>query len=165
MMPPSKVKRHKDVKHRHFEASNTSRGVAMTQACLDFVPANCNLKPTGLKMIVEPIDVVFSRYLIVKTGDAPMRGIVKAVGPGENLKKYDKPRRFDSAADMNAKQRSKFVYSNVFTKPSVQVGDIVNLGGYDIGGYKFQSFVWGDQLHLHCHENDVCFIEDSPRGA
>ena len=141
-----------------MDQSLTGRGVSLNQDNLDIIPAHVKLRPTGLKMIVEVLDTVFSRYLIVKSGDKPMRGIVKAIGPGENPKKYDQPRRF--AGDNSATpKRSKFVYSSRFQAPTVKIGDIVNLGGYENRGYSFPSFIWGDKLHIHAHENDVCFIE------
>jgi co-chaperonin GroES (HSP10) len=154
MMQPSRVTRHRDTKKRHFDFAKNGRGASLTLQNLDFVPASCTLRPLGDKMIVEPLDVIHSHILIVKTGDKPMRGIVKAVGPGTYPKKYD---------DEKGK-RTKMWNSSRFQPTEVKVGDVVHLGGLNIGGYSFESFVWGDKIHIHCREPDVCFIE-VPRGT
>jgi hypothetical protein len=37
---------------------------------------------------------------------------------------------------------------------------VVELGGGEIEGYNFDSFLWGDVLHIHATEKDVCGIRD-----
>jgi len=102
------------------------------------------------QLIVEPLDVVYSRVLIVSARTKPLRGIVKAVGPGCYPKLYDHREK---------SKRTKMWDSLRFQPTEVKVGDIVHLGGLDLGGYAFEQFWWGDRIHLHCREADVCGIE------
>jgi hypothetical protein len=90
---------------------------------------------------------VRSRYVLVDHTAPPARGIVKAVGPGTYPKKYD---------HQDKHKRTKFVYSKHFLPTEVKVGDVVELGE----GFAFEQFWWGDTLHIHCTEKDVCGIRD-----
>ena len=53
--------------------------------------------------------------------------------------------------------------SHTFIPTEVKVGDVVELGGIELGtgalrGYAFQSFLWGTKEHLICSERDVTGI-------
>lgn len=133
-----------------MEQSRTGRGVRMTNETINFIPADVKLRPLRDQMIVEPIDVMYSRLLIVNSNTKPLRGIVKAIGPGTFPKLYDHP---------DKQKRTKMWDSTRFRPTEVKVGDIVHLGGAEIGGYSFETFYWGDKIHLHCTEKDVCGIE------
>ena len=100
-------------------------------------------------MIVEPLEVEHSKTLFVKESHRPVRGIVRAIGPGHYPMRYNHPDKH---------QRSKMWLSTHFQPTEVQVGDTVELGGVEYGGYSFQTFVWGDKLHLICSERDVSGI-------
>jgi co-chaperonin GroES (HSP10) len=140
-LPPGKPK---------FEKSTIGRGLQAGGETLTVVPAECPIRPLRDQIIVEPLDVVYSRYLIVHSDTKPMRGIVKAVGPGHYPKIYDHPDKH---------KRTKMRDSSVFRPTEIKVGDIVQLGGMEIGGYKFEQFLWGDRAHVICREADVCGIE------
>lgn len=112
-------------------------------------PADAKLRPLRDNLFVEPIDTVYSAIIDVIHTDKPMRGIVKAVGPGHYPKIYNHP---DKA------KRTKMWESKTFQPTEVKVGDIVELGGLQYGGYSFQTFYWGDKLHLICREADVVGI-------
>ena len=101
-------------------------------------------------MIVEPLDVIHSAYIIVFDTSKPLRGRVKAIGPGTYPKLYD---------HRDKHKRTKTWDSYRFRPTEVKVGDIVQLGGAEIGGYSFEQFYWGGKLHIHCTERDVCGIE------
>jgi hypothetical protein len=79
----------------------------------------------------------------------PLRGLVKAVGPGCYPKRYDHAEKG---------KRTKMWDSKRLRKTEVKVGDVVELGGSEIGGYSFDSFYWGETLHLMCREEDVAGI-------
>lgn len=115
------------------------------------VEAGLKIRPLRDQIIVEPLDVWHSDTLIVIEPTKPVRGIVKAVGPGHYPKKYDHP---------DKSKRTKMWDSNVFQPTEVKVGDIVNLGSpQGARGYSFQTLMWGDKLHIIAREADVCGIE------
>jgi hypothetical protein len=115
------------------------------------IPADQLLRCLRDQMIVEPLETIHSRYIIVANRDKPMRGIVKAVGPGHYPLKYDHQEKH---------KRTKVMASTHFVPTEVKVGDVVELGGAQYGGYAFEQFWWGDVLHLHCREADVCFVRE-----
>jgi hypothetical protein len=133
------------------QPSNTGRGVRFGGETLAIIPADNVLRPLRDQLIVEPLGVMHSRYILVVDSNKPVRGIVKAAGPGCYPKKYDHAEKH---------KRSKMWDSKRFQPTEVKVGDVVELGGAEHGGYSFESFWWGDVLHLHCREADVCGILD-----
>ena len=118
-----------------------------------YVEPELKIRPLRDQIIVEPLDVWHSDTLIVIEPTKPVRGIVKAVGPGHYPKKYDHP---------DKGKRTKMWDSKVFQPTEVKVGDIVNLGSpQGSRGYAFQTFMWGDKLHLVAREADVAVVEQS----
>lgn len=113
------------------------------------VPADQPLRPLRDTIIVEPLDAVMSSVIHVIHETKPLRGIVKAVGPGCYPRRYDHPEKH---------RRTKMWSSKVFRPTQVKIGDVVELGGAEHGGYAFQTFYWGDKLHLFAREEDVCAI-------
>jgi co-chaperonin GroES (HSP10) len=115
------------------------------------IPAEAKLRPLGDQVIVEPLAVVLSSVIVTKEDTKPLRGIVKAVGPGHYPKVYDHPDKH---------LRTKMWDSEVFQPTALKVGDVVELGGYGIGGYAFQTLWWGGVKHLFCREADVSGVVD-----
>lgn len=101
-------------------------------------------------MVVEPLGVDHSRILMVIEHTKPLRGIVKAVGPGHYPLCYDHP---------DKSKRTKMWRSKQFQKTEVKVGDLVELGAVRIDGrivgYSFQQIYWGRKMHIICAERDV----------
>jgi co-chaperonin GroES (HSP10) len=126
------------------------RGAQFASDSLTFIPESAKIRPLRDQMIVEPLDVVYSKYIFLEPKTKPLRGIVKAIGPGVYPKQYDYPDKH---------KRTKMWEGTVFRPCDVKVGDIVQLGGMQLGGYAFEQFWWGDRIHLHCREADVCGIE------
>lgn len=122
------------------------RTAALSHDSLTDVPSDKQIRCLRDWMVIEPVDVVLSTVLIIREDTKPLRGIVKAVGPGCYPKRYDHP---------DKQKRRKMWSSKTFRPTEVKVGDVVELGGYDIGGYAFQTFRWGDVMHLLCREEDV----------
>ncbi len=77
-------------------------------------------------------------------------------GPGCYPKKYD---------HRDKHKRTKTWDSTRLRPTEVKVGDTVELGGLNIGGYAFDSFYHGDKLMLIAREEDVCGIHESEHGA
>lgn len=115
-----------------------------------FIYAHEKIRPLRDWMVIEPLPVAHSSILVVLEDMKPTRGLVKAIGPGCYPKKYDHPDKH---------KRTKMWDSKHFLPTQIKVGDIVDLGGREIKGYAFQSFLWGDKPHLMCREPDVCGVE------
>jgi co-chaperonin GroES (HSP10) len=115
------------------------------------IPGDCKIKPLRDQMIVEPMETVYSAIIDVIHITKPMRGIVKAIGPGHYPKKYNGRKG----------QRTKSWDSKHFQPTGCKVGDIVELGGLQYGGYSFQTVYWGDKLHIICREADVVGIVEN----
>ena len=115
-------------------------------------------------MIVAPLDVIHSRILIVPGTGKPMRGIVRAVGPGHYPTRYQ-DEHGHYLPDWNRAKRKKAAPGIRFVPTTVKVGDIVQMGGMEHGGYSFEAFFHGDVYCIHCREADVALIEDRDVAA
>lgn len=157
MIAPSRVKRHRDVKKRHFQQSKTERGVALTNETIDFIPATDKLRPLRDQMIVEPIDVMHSSILVIPPHTSKLvRAKVLAIGPGHYPHDYlDK----DGHRGARKGERVKMIHGTTFVPTQVKPGDIVHLDGRNSGKQAFDAFYWGDTYCLHCREADVAGIE------
>lgn len=111
--------------------------------------AGSRLRMLGDRILLEPLGWKPSRVLqVIYTGEA-LRGIVKAVGPGDYPRRYNGPKG----------RRTKAWRSKHFLPTTVQPGDVVELGGLEIRGYLFPTLLVGGVEHIICHEADVCWIE------
>lgn len=131
------------------EPKRYERGSRLGADTITSIPATASIRPTMDHIVVEPIDNYFSSVIYVADETRPLKGIVRAVGPGTYPKRYDHPEKH---------KRSRMWDSKCFRKTEVQVGDVVELGGKEIGGYAFQSFYWGDRVHIIATERDVAAI-------
>ena len=126
--------------------STGARSAALSQESATYVPADTKIRMRRDYIIVEPLPVVHSAVLEVVEHTKPLRGVVKAVGPGHYPKRYNHPDKHT---------RTKMWDSNTFQPCDVKVGDEVELGGVEFGGYSFPSFMWGAKKHLIVREADV----------
>jgi hypothetical protein len=127
-------------------------GARVSNATITAIPEGAQLRPLGNGLIVEPLDWQPSKILNVVYMGEPLRGIVRAAGRGTY------PLRYDGRKGA----RTKSWPSKVFVPTTVKVGDVVELGGLELRGYLFQSFLWGDKRCIKCTEDDVCMvIEDA----
>ena len=124
-------------------------GARADSSTLTVIPADSEIRPLHDRLVLEPLDVVHSRHVIVLDRNRPVRGKVLAVGPGIFPKVYDHPEKH---------KRTKMHDSTVFRPTQVQVGDIVELGGSEIGGYAFDGFYWGDRYCIWATERDVAGV-------
>lgn len=104
-------------------------------------------------IVVEPLNIEHSLILDVIENIKPVRGIVKAVGPGHYPNVYDHPDKH---------KRTKMWKSKTFQPTQVKVGDIVELGSIRVDGrmtgYSFQQIMVGSKMHIMCREADVSGI-------
>jgi len=118
-----------------------------------YIAPDEQIKPMHDYIVVEPLAVEHSKILAVIEDIKPVRGIVKAVGPGHFPLCYDHPEK---------SKRTKMWRSSVFQPTGVKVGDIVELGAVKIDGrvvgYSFQQIMWGGKMHILCREADVAGV-------
>jgi len=118
-----------------------------------YVSAEEVVRPLRDQIILEPLEWEPSALIRVAYQGKPLRGRVKAIGPGRYPLKYDGPKG----------KRTKMWLGKHFIPTEVKVGDIVELGGLDLGigefrGYGFPTFIWGTKSHVICSERDVTGI-------
>ena len=130
-----------------------SRGARFGGETLTMIAADEKIRPLRDSIVLQPEDVVYSKYLIVEHKTKPLKGKVLAVGPGHYPIRYDHAEKH---------KRTKSWSSKVFQPTQVKVGDRVELGGAEIEGYAFEGFYWGDRYCIWCTERDVAGILERP---
>ena|ERR1700728_3695466 len=125
-------------------------GVRVGNETLTSVPAEADIRPLRDNIVIEPLDWKPSSVIEVVYTGKPLRGVVKACGPGRYPKLYNGPKG----------QRSKTWDSKSFRKTEVKVGDVVELGGLEIRGYLFQTVRWGAKEVIVCSEQDIAIVYD-----
>jgi len=126
------------------------RGVRLGNETFDHVPASCRIRPLRDQIIVEPIDWQPSKIVQVAYSGRTLWGRVLAVGPGRYPLKYDGPKG----------KRTRSWESKAFLPCDIKVGDRVDLGGLEIGGYLHPTFRWGRKTVVICREADVALINE-----
>jgi hypothetical protein len=127
--------------------SSGSRSAEISWDSLTRVPADKQIHCRRDYIVVQPLKVEHSAIIEVIEHTKPLRGIVKAVGPGHYPKRYD---------HWDKHRRTKTWDSKSFQATQCKPGDVVELGSpQDARGYNFQTFLWGSELHLICREADV----------
>jgi hypothetical protein len=145
-------------KGQRFEASTTSRGGRITLENLTFIPAHTQLRLLRDQIIVAPLDVVHSRYLLVRSDSSTLiRGKIVGAGPGHYPNYYlDKHGRKNPPRH----ERAQVCAGMTFVPNPVRVGDVVHLDGRNTGKSAFDAFYWGDQYCIHARAEDVAGIEE-----
>jgi len=123
----------------------SNRGVRIGNETLTFVEAASNIRPLRDHIIVEPLP---PEPTILITTWKPTRGRVLAVGKGVYPKRYNGPKG----------KRTKSWDSKAFRPCDVKIGDIVDLGGRELGGYLHPAIRWGMRDVVICREEDVAGV-------
>jgi hypothetical protein len=135
-----------------IERKTFSRGAELSHKTTTYIPAEATLRPLRDVIIIEPLDGVLSAIIHVIDECKPLKGIVRAVGPGCYPKRYN---------HSDKGKRTKMWDSRHLRRTEVKVGQTVELGGLNIGGYAFQTFYHGDKLMLICREEDVAGVHEA----
>ena len=137
------------------QLARNGRSAELSYAPSTYVAPEQRIRPLRDFLVVEPLDVEHSAILTVVEDTKPLRGVVKAVGPGHYPLRYD---------HQDKHKRTKMWRSRSFQPTEVRVGDIVELGCVKLDGrvhgYSFQQIMWGSKMHLICREADVSGIVD-----
>lgn len=121
-----------------------SRGAEISHKTTSAIPADVQIRPLRDWMVVEPLDGTLSAIIQVVSETKPVKGIVRAIGPGRHPIRYNHP-------DKN--KRTKMWESKAFRPCDVKVGDTV---GFEPRG--FQTVYWGDRMCLLMREEDITGI-------
>ena len=124
----------------------SERGTRIGNELLSFVGKHERISPLRDHIVVEPLPA--EPTIILDTIWKPIRGKVLAVGKGHFPKRYDGPKG----------KRTKSWDSKAFLPCDVKVGDIVELGGRELGGYLHCTIRWGKREVIVCREADVALI-------
>lgn len=113
------------------------------------------LRPLRDQIILKPLEWRPSTVIEVAGNKRkPLRGEVIAIGPGRRVLKYWK----------NSKgERIKMGETGQVIPTEVKPGDIVEIGGLEIDGYKFPTQVIDGVQYVICREADVCFVHEDAR--
>ena len=132
------------------------RGGELSFASTTYIDPSETIRCLHDYIVVEPLDVEHSLILAVVENTKPLRGVVKAVGPGHFPWRYD---------HVDKHKRTKMWKSKTFQETQVKVGDIVELGAVKIDGrvhgYSFQQIMIGSKMHIICREADVSGIVEA----
>lgn len=111
---------------------------------------NETIRPLRDRIVVKPMDWTPSTLIQIAGNERkPLRGIVMAVGPGYRQKKWK----------FNAKgERTHMSETGRVIPTDVKPGDLVELGGLEIGGYDFPQIMINNELHIIAQEQDVAGI-------
>jgi co-chaperonin GroES (HSP10) len=140
--------------------NQTGRSAELSYDSTTYIAPDEQIRPLHDYLVVEPLGVEHSQILTVIEHTKPLRGLVKAVGPGHYPLCYDNEKG----------RRTKMWRSKTFQPTQIKPGDIVELGAVKIdgrmAGYSFQSVMWGTKPHLLCREADVSgVVVDSEAAA
>ena len=130
-----------------------SYGVELNRKTYDSVPAGQTLRPLRDKILVKVESLELSDTIIAEWKGKPVRGRVVAAGPGRYPNIHTRGERHgESFHEIRA--------SRQFRATEVRVGQMVEFGGMEIGGYPLQQIYLDGQLHILTSEQDVVGVHE-----
>ncbi len=130
----------------------SGRGVRLADKALNFIAPGRRIRPLRDQIIVKPVPLWLSDTINADWSGEVVRGVVIAAGPGcyPNIHR----RGFKDGKPYRTVRQS-----SVFRPTEVRIGDIVQLGGMEIGGYLWPK-VWAEgEWCVICREEDVAVLE------
>lgn len=138
-----------------------SPGVRIGNEMNVFLPAETKLRCIGDRIIVEPLDWKPSTIIFVAGYEGKaLRGIVRAVGPGCYPIQYQDAETGRWSFSVPKGRRKAMRPSKAFRPCDLKVGDIVELGGLEIGGFLHPTIMWGHKEVVLCREEDVAGVAE-----
>lgn len=124
-----------------------------------FLAADTKLRCIGDRIIVEPLDWKPSNIIFIAGYEGkPLRGTVRVVGPGCYPLQYQDSLTGHWSFSVPKGRRKAMRPSKAFRPCDVKVGDIVEFGGLEIGGFLHPTIMWGNKEMVLCREEDVAAI-------
>jgi hypothetical protein len=136
----------------------SDRGHRVGNETITHVPGNARIRPLRDQIILEPLEWQPSKIIAVAYSGKPLRGVVRAVGPGCYRLQYQDTQTGLWSFNVPKGRRKAMRPSKLFRPCDVKVGDIVELGGLELRGYLFQTFWWGQIEMVLCREEDVAIV-------
>lgn len=136
------------------------RGTRIGNETCCSIPASARIRPLRDQIVLEPLDWEPSKIIAVAYFGKPLRGIVRAAGPGCYRLQYQDSITGDWSFTVPKGRRKAMRSSNVFRPCDVKVGDVVELGGLEIGGFLHMTIRWGAKEMVVCREEDVAIVDD-----
>jgi hypothetical protein len=125
-------------------------GVRLKDKSLNFVQGQ--IRPLREKLVIRPLSPALSQTIAADWNGEAVRGEVVAAGPGTYPRIHEKGfkdgKPWRTVRDLAA-----------FRPCDVKVGDIVQLGGMELGGYLWPHILINGIDHILCSEQDVAGIE------
>lgn len=137
------------------------RGVRVGNELLAFVRHDETIRCIRDQIVVEPLGIDHGTSLSYAYQGRPVRGRVLATGPGRYLIQYasgNPPQWHPVHSPPPKPRRTASRESKIFRPCDLKVGDIVDLGGLELGGYLFTRVIWGDKDVVICREEDVAIV-------
>ena len=128
----------------------SERGIRLSDKSLNFVKGS--LRPLRDQLIIKPLPPHLSQTLVAHWNGEAVRGEVLAAGPGAYPNIHT---RFFK----DGKEVRQVRQSTQFRPTEVRIGDIVQLGGMELGGYLWPHIMVDGEDCIICTEKDVTFIE------
>lgn len=110
------------------------------------------IKPLRDQIILEVLPLKLSETIIASFQGDSVRGRVKAVGPGTYPNRHYRGKK-------DGKEWRHIKASSQFRPTEVKIGDIVQLGGMELGGYLWPHLQIDGKDCVVCTEKDVACIE------
>lgn len=127
-------------------------GVRLKDQALNFVAPGRRIRPLRDQIIVKPLALSLSERIEADWSGETVTGRVIAIGPGCFP-------RLHARGIKDGKPWRTVRESKHFRPTEVKVGDVVHLGGMEIGGYLWPK-VWADGAWcVICREQDVAVLE------
>lgn len=127
-------------------------GVRVERKQTDYFPVGTRFRPLRDQIIVKVLPLKLSETIQAEWKGSAVRGEIIAVGPGTYPNIYRSGKR-------DGKDFKSVRPSIQFRKTEVKVGQVVYLGGMEIGGYIFPKIYVGHDEHVIASERDVCGVE------
>lgn len=125
-------------------------GIRRHDKSLNFVTGT--VRPLREKLIIKPLPPSLSQTISADWNGEAVRGQVIATGPGTYPNIHE--RGFKEGKEWRRVRKL-----NAFRPCDVKVGDIVQLGGMELGGYLWPHIMLNGEDHIICSEQDVTGVE------
>jgi hypothetical protein len=126
------------------------RGVRLRDQGVNFVTGQ--VRPLREKLILKPLPPALSQTIAADWNGEAVRGQVIASGKGTYPRIY-------TTGKKDGKPFKTVRDSQAFRPNDVKVGDIVHLGGMELGGYLWPHIYIDGEDHIIVSEQDVCGVE------
>ena len=131
-------------------------GKRLSDKSLNFVAAGERVRPLRSQILIKPLPQMLGDKVNAEWQGETVTGTVIAVGPGRRPNIHKRGMR-DGKPFRNVRE------SEYFRATEVKVGDVVHLGGMEIGGYLFPHVFVEDENAwcVLCDEQDVAVVKES----